>query len=170
MNNVILTLDQHEIDASVPADDRENYYVRRAARAVLKDEAGRVALMYAVQRKYYKLPGGGIDEGEEIAEAMAREILEETGCVADVVQDLGIVIEWRDFDKMHQISYAFEAVKTSQDSSPNFTQSEIDEGFEVRWTTDIDEAIRLVEGEVTHEDIEVKFMAQRDTAILRAVK
>lgn len=170
MNNVILTLDQNKIDPNVSAENRENYYVRRAARAVLKDENGQIALMYAGQRKYYKLPGGGIDEGEEVAEAMARELLEETGCTAEIVKDLGIVLEWRDFDKMHQISYAFKATKLSQDSSPDFTQSELDEGFEVRWVSDIDEAIQLVESEVGHDDVEVKFMAQRDAAILRAAK
>lgn len=170
MNKVILTLDQHAIDPSVSAENREDYYVRHAARAVLKDESGRVALMYAGQRKYYKLPGGGIDDGEEIAEAMSRELLEETGCTANIIQELGTVIEWRDFDKMHQISYSFEAVKTNQESSPNLTQSELDEGFEVKWVTDIDEAIRLVEGEIMHDDIEVSFMAKRDAAILRAAK
>lgn len=170
MNNVILTLDHNKIDPTVSAENRENYFVRRAARAVLNDENGQIALLYAGQRKYYKLPGGGIDEGEEIFAAMARELLEETGCIAEIVQDLGIVIEWRDFDTMHQISYAFKAVKIRQDFSPSFTQSELDEGFEIRWVSDIDEAIRLVESEVGHDDIEVKFMAMRDTAILRAAK
>ena len=99
---------------------------------------------------------------------MARELLEETGCAAEIVQDLGVVVEWRDFDMMYQISHAFKAIKSNQVSSPSFTQSELEEGFEIRWVSDIDEAIRLVEGKTGHDDVEVRFMALRDTAILRA--
>lgn len=168
MNNVILTLDQHEIDPSVSAENRANYRIRHAARAVLKDDFGKVALMFAGQRQYYKLPGGGIDEGEEVSEAMARELMEETGCKAQVTGKVGIVEEWRDYDELHQISYAFTATKTEQIADPDFTQSELDEGFEVRWVDNIDEAVKLVEKHSSHEDVEVSFMAQRDAAILRA--
>lgn len=170
MDKIILTLDQHKIDPTVSADDRENYYARRAARAVLTDENGQVALMYAGQKQYYKLPGGGIDEGEEIIEALERELMEETGCVAEIERELGIVIEWRDFDKMHQISYAFTATKLRQDSAPAFTPSEIDEGFEFRWVADIDEAIKLVEAQADNVDTRLRFMSQRDAAILRSVQ
>ncbi len=168
MNKVILTLDQHKIDPSVSTDNRENYYVRYAARAVLYDADGKVAIMYAGQKKYYKLPGGGINEGEEMAEALARELMEETGCVAKIVKNLGTTEEWRDFDSMHQISYAFSAIKITQDSPPTFTQGEIDKGFELRWAPNIDEAIKLVESNIADKDVRVSFMAQRDTAILRA--
>ena len=170
MNKVILTLDQHKIDPSVPADDRENYYERRAARAVLRDRNGKVALMYASKRQYYKLPGGGIDDGEEVIEALSRELMEETGCIAKIAQNLGITEEWRDFDKMHQISYAFAAEVISQDTPPAFTQSEIEEGFELYWTTNIDSAIGLVESNNNNEDVRVSFMSQRDTAILAKAK
>lgn len=168
MNNVILTLDQNVIDPNASVEDRAHYQIRHAARAVLKDENGRVALMFAGQRQYYKLPGGGIDEGEDVLEALARELLEETGCTAKVTGEIGIVEEWRNFEELHQISYAFSTTKVEQVSSPAFTQSELEEGFEVRWATDINEAIQLVEEKVSHEDIHVRFMAQRDTAILRA--
>ncbi len=168
MNNIILVLDEHEVDSTVSAENRANYYVRRAARAVLKDEDGKVALMFAGQRKYYKLPGGGIDVGEEVSGAMARELLEETGCTAEVTGEIGIVEEWRDYDELHQISYAFTAIKKDQIAPPAFTQGELDEGFEVRWVNGIDLAIRLVGAEVSHKDVEVRFMAQRDVAILKA--
>ncbi len=169
MNNVILTLDQRDTDSNVSAENRANYRLRYAARAVLKDEFGKVALMYAGQRQYYKLPGGGIDDGEKISEAMARELMEETGCKAEVIGEIGIVEEWRDYDELHQISYAFTATKTEQVGDPDFTQSELDEGFEVRWIDSLNEAMQLVEAHSSHENVEVRFMAQRDAAILRAV-
>lgn len=165
---MILVIDQHKIDPSVSAEGRANYRIRHAARAVLKDETGKIALMFAGQRQYYKLPGGGIDEGEEVREALARELLEETGCTAEITGEIGVVEEWRDYESLHQISYAFSATKKVQTSPPTFTQSELNEGFELRWAADLSEAIRLVEEKVSHHDIHVRFMVERDAAILRA--
>ena len=170
MDKTILLLDQHEMDSSVNIDERDSYYVRKAVRAVLSDNFGHIALMYAKQRDYYKLPGGGVDEGEDLDIALSRELLEETGSKATVTEELGMVLEWRDFKKMKQISYAYKASLEGEPGEPDFTQSEIDEGFEVRWIDNLDEAIKLIESKVTHEDLEVVFMSKRDAAILRAAK
>lgn len=170
MNKTILLVDHREMDPSVNIDERDNYYVREAVRVVLSDQNGHIALMYAKQRGYYKLPGGGIDEGENLDAALARELLEETGSKATPTEELGKVLEWRDFDKMKQISYAFKASIVGESSEPDFTQSEIDEGFEVRWIDSLDEAIKLVKASTTHEDIGVVFMSKRDVAILEAAR
>lgn len=49
-----------------------------------------------------------------------------------------------------------------------FTQSELDEGFEVVWTDSLEEAIGLVDATTTSTDMGVLFMSKRDVAILRA--
>ncbi len=58
--------------------------IRRAARVIVLDEAGRL-LLFRVQavlrndRALWMMPGGGINEGEEAAAAAMRELWEETG-------------------------------------------------------------------------------------------
>ena len=168
MDNIILTLDQRDMEPAVNIDNRNSYYIRQAVRVVLSDEAGRIALMHARQRDYYKLPGGGIDEGEDIKVALTRELLEETGSSAAITANIGTVLEWRDSEEMKQISHAFRATLVGEPGEPNFTQSELDEGFELIWANSVDEAIKLVESAASHRDLGVLFMTKRDAAILRA--
>lgn len=73
----------------------EQYTLREAARAVLLDTAGRVYLMHTTKHGYHQLPGGGIDEGEAVVDALQRELLEELGCTAGVAEDLGTIPEYR---------------------------------------------------------------------------
>lgn len=170
MDTTILILDQQDMDPTVDTSDRDTYYQRKAVRAVLSDAEGRIALLHAGQRDYYKLPGGGVDEGEDLSAALVRELLEETGSQAEVTKELGMVVEWRDAHKMHQVSYAYSAIIVGEVGSPEFTQSEIDERFELIWADSLDAAIELVESKTQHDDIAVVFMAKRDTAILKAAK
>jgi 8-oxo-dGTP pyrophosphatase MutT (NUDIX family) len=62
--------------------------VREAARVVLIDERERVLLFRTMadqkQRTFWIAPGGGLNDGETHEEAARRELLEETGIVADV--------------------------------------------------------------------------------------
>lgn len=88
------------MDSHVATDNREYYFERKAVRAVLIDHNERVALLHAKQRDYYKLPGGGIDEGEDSYKALERELIEETGATAKITKELGQVIEWRDYKQM----------------------------------------------------------------------
>ncbi len=73
----------------------KGYGLRRAARAVLSDSRGRIALMNVSRWKYHKLPGGGLEEGETIAGALKREILEEAGCGAKIGASIGTIVEVR---------------------------------------------------------------------------
>ena len=85
------------------------YTLRKAARAVLfKDD--KIAILFVSKNNYHKLPGGGIEPGENIHEALQREILEETGCTSEIGEPIGITIEYKDMVGFLQISYVFSAV------------------------------------------------------------
>jgi 8-oxo-dGTP pyrophosphatase MutT (NUDIX family) len=55
---------------------------RRAARVLLLDAGGRLLLLRARESRtgleFWVMPGGGLDDGEDFAQAAAREIWEET--------------------------------------------------------------------------------------------
>jgi ADP-ribose pyrophosphatase YjhB (NUDIX family) len=60
--------------------------IRRAARAVILDAGDRILLVRWVNEDMdvdtWLTPGGGIDEGEDAAAALRRELREETGLVS----------------------------------------------------------------------------------------
>jgi 8-oxo-dGTP diphosphatase len=67
------------------------YRPRPGAYAVIRDSGGLVAVLRTPQGLF--LPGGGIDEGEEITAALHREIREEIGYAIEIVRPLGFAIE-----------------------------------------------------------------------------
>jgi 8-oxo-dGTP pyrophosphatase MutT (NUDIX family) len=77
------------------------------ARAVLLDSNGQVHLLFVSKHGYHKLPGGGLEEGEDAAQALERELMEEVGCKAEVITELGTIEECREYPDggLRQISY-----------------------------------------------------------------
>jgi len=59
--------------------------------ATLFDPSGeKVLLTRRADNGHWVLPGGGVESGETLAEACAREVLEETGLSVQVVRLLGV--------------------------------------------------------------------------------
>lgn len=67
------------------------YVDRVCAYAIIRDRAGAIALVRT--RKGYFLPGGGVDPGETIEQALRREILEETGYASEILGRLGVAAQ-----------------------------------------------------------------------------
>ena len=67
-------------------------FVRNSARSIIIVK-GKLAMIHSMKYDYYKLPGGGIENGENPVDAMVRETREEAGLVvkAETVQEYGYV-------------------------------------------------------------------------------
>lgn len=113
--------------------------------AVIKDEAGRILLIlrgHEPAKGLWSVPGGRIEPGETDADAVVREVLEETGLAVTCGPLLGAVerpglggsvIEIRDY-------YAF---VTSGELAAG------DDADDARWVTAAEAAVLDAEGQVT---------------------
>lgn len=146
----------------------KNYRVRRAARAVILNTDGTIAMQFTEGRGSHKLPGGGAEEDESIQDALRREIKEEVGCEIEVVEPIGITIEYRKKYELLQISYVYLAKVKGAIGAPQFDEGEVEDGMVSFWT-DIDTAISLTKNDVP-KDYEGKFIQKRDLTILEEAK
>ena len=124
--------------------DREDY---TSAMPIIRKESvrgiiirdGRIATQRSGQG-YYKLLGGGMEPGEAFADALAREVREESGLaiVPESMREIGKVVErHRDLfeeDKVFEChSYYFFVDAEGPVGQPQMTESEIAEGFHLEW-------------------------------------
>src|SRR3989338_924942 len=157
-------------DLGLPFEDQAIYkQERKAARAIVFDKDNNVALLHATNKSYHKLPGGGVEKGEDIIEALKREAMEEIGCEDDNIKELGIVEEYRNKFSLHQFSYCFIANLKGEKGTPHLEADEIEDGFETVWLS-IDDAIKTIENEKDLEHYEGRFITMRDLILLNEAK
>ena len=82
----LFTIDTHDYD---PNATRK---FRPSVRAIIIRE-GWVLMIHSLKYDYYKFPGGGIEPGEALEEALSREVAEEAGfaVVPGSVREYGLV-------------------------------------------------------------------------------
>jgi 8-oxo-dGTP pyrophosphatase MutT (NUDIX family) len=93
------------VTLAAPVGSRENPVPREAGRVLLLDAADRVLLVRGSDpgrpgSRYWFTIGGGLDPGEGVAQAAARELYEETGLLVDAA-DLGAAL----FDDVTDFPY-----------------------------------------------------------------
>ncbi len=78
--------------------DRKNYQEngtigRRPSVRGIMIKDGKIAMIHSRKYDYYKLPGGGIEEGEAYEETLIREVKEESGLVVkpESIREFGYV-------------------------------------------------------------------------------
>lgn len=155
-------------DFDLPDQDPDNFDSRRAARAVIIDDDGRILMIHVTKYDYYKCPGGGIQDSENIEFALAREMIEEAGCKGDIVSEIGTIQELRSKYGLKQISYLY-LVRLTEIGQNNLEQDEQEDGFEVVWFENIDDAISTLE-KVKQDEYSAMFMAKRELITLYEAK
>ncbi len=144
------------------------YKLRRAARAVVLDNDNKIAIVWSGYTNHHKIPGGKIETGEDVIEGLKREIKEETGCQAETMSEVGLIIEYKNqFEELH-LSYCYLAKASGEKSEPQFTAEEKELGFTLKWVS-LDEAIKLFENDKP-EGYWGKFMWRRDFDFLLKAK
>jgi len=111
----------------------KTYELRKSARVILLNDKGEMATQYLRNHAYHKLPGGGVDQGETIEDALVREVREEVGCDCEIVKPVGVTIEYRNKYNLLQISYCFTAKIIGDIGEPKLEAGEIEEGHETVW-------------------------------------
>ena len=139
---------------------------RLAARAIVFDVDKNVALLHVSKHNYYKLPGGGMEVGEDKIEALKRECKEEIGSDIEVISELGEISEYRSQFSMFQTSYCYIAKLVGEIGEPAFTELEISGGFEKPIWIPLNQAIDLVTNSKPN-DYQGTFIRERDGLFLK---
>jgi 8-oxo-dGTP diphosphatase len=150
------------------SENDEGFRIRKAARAVVFDGENKIAILKVANHNYHKLPGGGVEEGEDLAKALERESMEEIGCKISVVGEIGKIVEHREKWNLKQESYCYLAKLVGEKGQSDFTEKEKNEGFAVVWVP-LDEAIEKLRKDEPN-DYEGKFIQVRDLCFLEEAK
>lgn len=89
--------------------------IRSAVSAVIFDRRGRLLLQQRSDGGQWGLPGGSVEIGESVREAIIREVREETGLIVAVRRMIGVysapelqLVRYPDGNVWHYVSVSFE--------------------------------------------------------------
>lgn len=152
--------------------DNKTIIQRRAARAIVTDGED-ILMLYTERYHDYTLPGGGIDDGEDVIAGMIRELQEETGAQnIHGIKPFGLIEEFRPWykdnaDIIHMISYCYCCKVDRQLGATSYENYEISNGMRPVWIK-IHEAI--AHNEKTMAESDKRGMSiERETYLLHLI-
>lgn len=93
--------------------------IRPSVSAVIRDAQGRVLLGRRADSREWGLPGGNVEIGESVTQAIQREVREETGLEVAVLRLVGVysdpawqVVRYADGRVVHYVTSCFECRAT----------------------------------------------------------
>lgn len=105
---------------------------RQIVRAVVFDDVGKFYFVRAIRDDDFgkatliETAGGGVEPGEELTEAMNREIKEELGFNVDIICKIGVVSDYYNLIHRHNINHYY-LCKVISSGKRNLTKEEIED-------------------------------------------
>jgi len=129
----IATIHEKDVFPDKIESDDIQYSDRNTGKAIIINNGNMIALIGNKQNDYMLLPGGGIDENEDLQTGVVRECLEEVGYTVSIADEVGVIDDYRPRDKKHCISYCYIAKVTGGDGIPKYTKDESEVGMYIKW-------------------------------------
>lgn len=142
----------------------QSTFLRLATRAIILKE-DMILMLYTERYHDYSLPGGGLDEGEDLQQGMIRELEEETGAQnIRNIREFGLYEEFRpwykdDFDIMHMKSYCYVCDIDTQLGKTQLEDYEIKNDMKPVWLN--------IHDAIAHNEHTIKHSAKKGMSIER---
>jgi len=145
-----------EIVRAIVVDEQGNYYFMRAVR---DDDFGKATII--------ETSGGGVERGEDLLEAVKRELKEELGAEVDVLCKIGVVNDYYNLIHRHNINNYY-LCKAKSFGDTHMTQGEIERFHLSTLKLSYEEAVS--EYEKCRDSKLGRVIAARELPILRRAK
>jgi len=120
-------------------------HILAVAGLVRKDD--KVLLVYSEKKQDWEFPGGQVEEGETVTQALQREILEETGITAEVKTLTGVYSNIKNHPPILLLDFLCDWVSGEPLTSR--------ESQKVEWVTREEAASRIWRGSIRHRMIDM---------------
>lgn len=134
-------------------------WLKRIVRGVIYNVRQEIALLHIEDGDYYELPGGELEAVDSMGNALQRGVRGALGLTVAIIEEIGLIMEYRDEHELLQFSYGFLAELA--DVLPESMDSEQPQ---LRWMK-LQEAIALLSSHRADSYIG-KFNQERDLNFL----
>lgn len=174
--NKNITIHTTELNIELQDDQWQMEYIdhnRNIARAIVYDEDGNFYFVRAErnddfgQATIIETAGGGVEEGEELQDAIKRELKEELGVKVDVICKIGVVSDYYNLIHRHNINNYF-LCKVESFGEKELTEDEINNFHLSTLKLSYKEAVR--EYEYRSNTRLGKIIANRELPVLQRAK